>query len=392
MTLRGAALAAAGVFLVALSMRTGAAGVPPILDDLGLDSTAQSVLVTLPIGCFAIGALAGPRLRARLGEERAIMVTIAVMVAGLVLRVLPSDWALFGGTVVAGLGVAGLNVLIPSLVKRRFRDSLGAMTAIYTAALSIGAGLAAALTVPVLEAADGDLRPALGVWAILAALALAAWLPQLRSPERAERGPAVRAGDARDMWSQALAWHVMLFMGLQSAAFYGLLSWLPAILRDHGIDATAAGVQLGVMSTVSLVGSTIAPVMADRRDDQRAAIAVSVGVVAAGTLGLLLAPASAPLLWSVLLGLGQGACFGLALLLIVLRAADGEAAARLSSMVQAGGYVVAAAGPLAMGLLHALTGAWTAPLLVLLAAIAALLFVGLGAGRNLLVRHDTPRT
>jgi CP family cyanate transporter-like MFS transporter len=90
----------------------------------------------------------------------------------------------------------------------------------------------------------------------------------------------------------------------------------------------------------------------------------------------------------VLLGLGQGGCFGLALLLIVLRAADGEAAARLSSMAQGGGYVIAAAGPLAMGMLHAVTGNWTAPLLFLLAATAAELMTGLGAARDRLVRHQ----
>jgi CP family cyanate transporter-like MFS transporter len=56
-------------------------------------------------------------------------------------------------------------------------------------------------------------------------------------------------------------------------------------------------------------------------------------------------------------------------------------------MAQGGGYVVAAAGPLAMGLLRALTGNWTAPLLFLLAAAAAQLLVGLGAARDRLVRH-----
>jgi CP family cyanate transporter-like MFS transporter len=137
-----------------------------------------------------------------------------------------------------------------------------------------------------------------------------------------------------------------------------------------------------------MVGSTVSPVVAVRSRDQRAVTAVSVAIVGAGLLGLLLAPASAPLLWALLLGLGQGACFGLALLLIVLRAADEEAAAQLSSMAQAGGYVVAAAGPLAMGLLHAVTGGWTAPLLFLLAATAGQLVAGLGASRDRLVRHE----
>jgi CP family cyanate transporter-like MFS transporter len=389
LTARGrAVLAVAGVVTVAFNMRTAIASVPPLLDDLGLGAAGQSLLVTIPILCFALGALAGPRLRAWLGEERAIFAVLAAMLAGVALRGAWPDAALLPGTILAGLGIAGLNVLLPSLVKRRFRDHVGPLTAAYTTTLSIGAGVAASVTVPVLDGAGGAPGPALALWALPALLGLVVWVPQLRLAGGTVRGPAVRRGDARAIWRQPLAWLVMLFMGLQSITFYGPLSWLPAILRDHGVDPTHAGVLLGVMTTISMVGSTISPVVAVRSRDQRAVTAVSVAIVGAGLLGLLLAPASAPLLWALLLGLGQGACFGLALLLIVLRAADEEAAAQLSSMAQAGGYVVAAAGPLAMGLLHAVTGGWTAPLLFLLAATAGQLVAGLGASRDRLVRHE----
>jgi CP family cyanate transporter-like MFS transporter len=381
-------LAVVGVVAVAFNMRTAIAGVPPLLDDLGLSAAGQSLLVTVPVLCFAVGALAGPRLRAWLGEERAIFVVVAASVLGIVVRAAWPEAGLLPGTVIAGLAIAGLNVLLPSLIKRRFRDHVGPLTAAYTTTLSIGAGAAAAVTVPVLEAADGEPGIALGIWAVPALVALVVWLPQLRLAGGTVRATAVRRGDARAMWGQPLAWLVMLFMGLQSVTFYGPLSWLPAILRDNGVDATRAGVLLGVMTMISMIGSTVSPVIAVRRPDQRGVTAVSVAIVAVGLVGLLLAPASAPLLWAALLGLGQGACFGLALLLIVLRAEDGEAAARLSSMAQAGGYVVAAAGPLAMGLLHALTGSWTAPLIFLLAATVAQLAAGLGAARDRVVRHE----
>ncbi|HET8587920.1 MAG TPA: MFS transporter, partial [Candidatus Limnocylindria bacterium] len=225
------------------------------------------------------------------------------------------------------------------------------------------------------------------VWALPALVALVLWVPQLRLPGGPVRGVAVRRGDARAIWRQPLAWLVMLFMGLQSVSFYGPLSWLPAILRDSSIDAAKAGALLGVMLIVSMVGSTISPVVAARRADQRAVMAVSVGSLTIGVTGLLLAPGAA-LLWTVLMGLGQGACFGLALLLMNLRAADGEAAAQLSSMAQAGGYAIAAAGPLIMGVLHGASGGWTLPLLFLLLVAAVELLVGLGASRDRLVHRE----
>jgi CP family cyanate transporter-like MFS transporter len=146
------------------------------------------------------------------------------------------------------------------------------------------------------------------------------------------------------------------------------------------------------MATISIAGSMVTPVIAARAPDQRAVVATSVGLVAIGTFALLVAPTFAPLLWALLVGLGQGGCFGLALLFIVLRAADAEAAARLSSMAQAGGYLVGALGPLAMGLLHALSGGWTAPLVFMLSAVAVELAVGLAAARDRLVHYEHHRS
>jgi CP family cyanate transporter-like MFS transporter len=46
------------------------------------------------------------------------------------------------------------------------------------------------------------------------------------------------------------------------------------------------------------------------------------------------------------------------------------------------GYVVAALGPLVVGLLREASGGWTAPLVFLLAVLVPLLGVGTAAGRS----------
>ena len=78
----------------------------------------------------------------------------------------------------------------------------------------------------------------------------------------------------------------------------------------------------------------------------------------AGALGLLFAAETATALWVVLLGLGQGACFSLALTFFALRAPDSEHAAALSGMAQSVGYLLAAVGPFLFGLLRDATHAW----------------------------------
>jgi MFS transporter, CP family, cyanate transporter len=170
-------------------------------------------------------------------------------------------------------------------------------------------------------------------------------------------------------------------MGLQSLLYYAMLSWLPAIHRDQGIDPTSAGVLLSAMNLVSIAGTFLAPVIAGRMSDQRAAVAGAVVLTMIGQAGVLLAPASTALVWVLVMGIGQGAALALALLMIVVRAGDDETAARLSSMAQGFGYLLAAAGPLLLGVLHDATGGWTVPLVVLIALCGVELVVGLAAGR-----------
>jgi CP family cyanate transporter-like MFS transporter len=121
--------------------------------------------------------------------------------------------------------------------------------------------------------------------------------------------------------------------------------------------------------------------MATRAYDQRAFVVVVVSCIAAGWLGVILAPTAAPYLWVVLLGFGQNAAFPLALTLIVLRGGTVTSTAALSTLVQTVGYLVAATGPLIIGAIHDITGSWTPALLVLLALLVPQLIIGLAAAR-----------
>jgi len=373
------ALAAAGVVLVALNLRTAVAGIPPLLPDLDLSAAGRAVLTALPIVCFGVGAAAGPGLRRRLGEERGLFLATSVLVAGIVLRAAWPGWALFPGTLLAGAGIAAMNVLLPGLVGRRFPTRVGPMTSAYTLALTLGATLSAGVAVPLLDAAG--LRAALGVWALPAVVALLAWLPQLRVPP----APRPAAGDGRAApvpWRSPLAWQVTLFMGLQSLLFFAALSWLPTIYREAGLDPAAAGALLSLMALCNIAGTFVAPTVAARLRDQRPAVAAVSALTAVGLLGILLAPAATAPAWVAILGLGQGAGLGVALLLILLRGGGGEAGARLSAMAQGVGYLLAAAGTFATGVLRDLSGAWALPLAVLVALVAAELAAGLRAGRR----------
>jgi CP family cyanate transporter-like MFS transporter len=100
------------------------------------------------------------------------------------------------------------------------------------------------------------------------------------------------------------------------------------------------------------------------------------------------APAAAPLLWAVLYGLGTGSAFPLAMTLFLQRTRDVAQTGRLSASAQSVGYLLAATGPLGVGLLHEATGGWTVSLLLLLGVLVLQVVVGLAAARPRLVGAD----
>jgi MFS transporter, CP family, cyanate transporter len=181
----------------------------------------------------------------------------------------------------------------------------------------------------------------------------------------------------------------MIFFGLQSLSFYAMLTWLARILEDDaGVSPVTAGALVAVAALLGAPLSLLVPPLAARRPRQGAWVVAASLPIAVGILGLLVAPDVAPALWAVLYGLGTGAAFPLAMTLVLVRSRDAAQTGRLSAASQSLGYLLAATGPLAVGLLHEATDGWTAGLLVLLGVLVVQTAVGLVAARPRLVRAD----
>ncbi len=348
-----------------------------MLRDLPLGDLGRTLIVTIPVLCFSLAAFAGPPLSSRIGEERGLLAMCGLLCAGIALRPWWPSASLFAGTVACGIAVAVMNVMLPSVLRRRFPERLGEMTAAYTMALSIGASVASGLTVPLAVALGGSVRLALAVWAIPVAVAFSVWLPQLRQPRPGARAKGADIGLLLDLQ----AWQITLYFGLQSAVFYTLLSWLPTIYRDRGTTPAAAGAVLAVMAAVGIAGNFTAPLVANRFHRPRLAVLGTGGATLIGLLGVLLGPAQLALVWAMLMGVGTGGTFSVTLLLMAARAKDAVIASRLSSMSQGIGYMISAAGPLVAGVLHSATGAWQLPLAVTIGVCGAQMLAGLGAAR-----------
>ena len=386
----GGALLLTGILALAVNLRAMIASLPPVFPELEsvlhVSAGDLAVLATVPVLCFAAFSGIGAPLSRRFGEERVLGAALVLIAAGLVLRGLAPSGLLFPGTIIAGAGVALMNVLLPSLVKRRAPDRAGLLIGLYLLALSGGAIVASLVAVPVFTAVGGGLagtRLSLGLWAIPATIAAIIWLPQLRYrtlPEAAER--AGRQVGALAMRRHALAWQVTLFMGLQSLSYYAALSWFPTMFRDRGASAAYAGTLLALMNLGNAVTALAIPVLAQRAADQRWLAAWAVTAIAAGLAGAGFGPYGLAAGFMVLLGLGQGASLGLGIFYTMARAPDPVVAASLSAFTQGAGYLIASAGPLLIGFVHTATGGWTVPVALLLGIAVLQLITGWLAGRD----------
>ncbi|MEJ2867173.1 MFS transporter [Actinomycetospora sp. OC33-EN08] len=386
-------LLALAVLLIALNLRPAVVAVSPLVAqiraDLGISSAVAGLVTTLPVLCFGLLAPVAGRLARRIGLETTLWAALLVLTAGMLVRLVPTLPPLLLGSLLVGVAIAIGNTLMPVVVKRDFPHRTGAMTGAYSTMISAGGALSAAVMVPIEQATGLGWRPALALWAIGAVLAVAAWSPWvLRARRAAAAAPAApRPAPVRGLWGSPLAWQVTLLMGLQSLQFYSFTAWAPTLFVERGRTPAEAGLLLSVTGLASLVTSALTPVLATRRPTQFHLVGLLVALWVVGYLGLLLAPDGSAPVWMVLIGLGQGVGISLGLTLITLRSPDAAHTSELSGMAQGVGYVVAAAGPFALGAVRDATGGWTWPVVTLLVLLVPLALAGFGAARD---RHVGP--
>jgi MFS transporter, CP family, cyanate transporter len=380
------ALFVTGILALAFNLRGAITSLPPVFPELAstlhLSPLTIALLAATPVLCFAAFSVPAAPLARRFGEERVLLASLLLLAVGLLARGALPGLLLFPGTVLASAGIALMNVLLPSLVKRRRPDQAGLLIGVYLLSLAAGAILGSLIAVPVFQSSGGSARVTLGLWALPALAAALAWLPQWRfRTTPAGLGGLSGGRPLVKVARHALAWQVMGFMGLQSLIYYSALSWLPILLRDRGAGAVHGGTLLALMNLGNAVTALLAPMLAQRTRDQRWLVAATVTISAVGLAGVWFAPLAGAPAWTLLLGLGQGAALGLSIYFTAARAPDPVTSASLSAFTQGGGYLVATAGPLVVGFLHAVTGTWTVAVLAMLVVIVFEGAVGWQAGR-----------
>jgi MFS transporter, CP family, cyanate transporter len=370
---------------ISLAIRPPVASIGPLVEELirteFLTLFQVSLMTSLPIVCFGLGAFLSPALVKRFTLNKAMMYVLIVLSVAMATRLIGGFPALMTSTIIIGLAIAIANVLIPTIVREQFPDRIELITGVYVTLLAISASFAAAIAVPSSDLLGGW-RGALAVWIIPAALAIIFWVPLFRSKAVGKiTSVSTHAEERKAVVRSSLTWGIVFFFGLQSGGFYSILNWLPSLLIDRGMSAVDAGSLLGLTTFVGVPSGFLASLLF-RKFKSLSLIAVGMtSLTLAGLLMIWLSP-ELLVLACVITGFGFAATFPLSLTLIGSRASTSTQTTQLSALAQGWGYLISAAGTFGFGFLREVTGTWDASLVLVSVLTFIQLFAGAVAGRD----------
>jgi CP family cyanate transporter-like MFS transporter len=334
-------------------------------------------LTSLPVFALGAASAAADKIGRRTGWGNGILLAALLIFVGIVLRSSGSVAAAFAGALLLGLGMGLGAVFVPALLKARAPARLGAAMGAYTLTLVASAMISVAATPAIDRFFGADWKPALGIWAVPACLAVLAWIP-LR---RIDIPPISKRIGRMSLWKNPLAWAVAANMAMQSTLFYSLVTWLATLLIARGVPVAAAAVDLSIFFLVQLLSALVAPVLLARTRRQGLLASSIASVPGIAIVGALYGPLAWIPVWCALLGLALGAVFAFALSFLVLRAREPQAAAGLSGMAQTVGYLAASTGPLVLGIVRAAPDPRLASTLWMCALVVAAMVSASLAGR-----------
>lgn len=354
--------------LIGLNLRTGISGASALLHDLqqvlGYGPLVAAIIPSIPTFCFAVAGAATSWLTGKMGVEKAILLALAFLAGGLLLRGIPATGMLLAGTVVGMSGLAVCNVAMPSFIREHFAHRTSMMTAIYTLTMTTGATVAAVAVVP-LSMALGSPSSAVGTLGFLAVAAFLGFLPMVLHTHRNRvRSKATHVSPwplLRTRKGQLLT----AIFAVQALLAYALISWFPSMLISMGLSSADSGLLFGLLQLVSVPSGMLILAIGSRPRMLRPALYLVSIIMVAGLASLLILPVGLAVIPAVLLGFGLG-IFPLVMVLISRSGTSTAETTALSTLAQSTGYLLATAGPFGTGLLHGITGSWTLPVALLL--------------------------
>lgn len=352
------------IFAISINMRPAITSIGPMLEtireQLSLSNAQVSLLTAVPVICMGIFAMLAPILNRTFGLKRTM--TVMIILVGVMTAVrgfLPGYAVLIGTALIVGIAIAVMGPLLSAMIKQYFPDRAASIIGIYSFGMGVGSAASAGLTAVFFDK-SGSYLFALSIWSVLALVGLVAWFLAMTSRVEIRQLDAVVVKAERKKlkspWKSQKAWLFLLFFGLQSSAFFSIITWLAPIATSAGMTLLQAGTLLSVMTTVQIFLNILLPQLMQRFPARKFWLLFM--LIAGITSILLFWTGIHSLMWigAVIMGIPLGGLFPVALLLPLDETETAEDASAWTAMMQTGGFIMGGLLPL----LIALVFDWTA--------------------------------
>ncbi|WP_240975573.1 cyanate transporter [Paraburkholderia aromaticivorans] len=371
----------AAIVVIGINLRPLLTSISPLMttirDATGLSFYGASLLTSLPVVAMGIGAFGAGALTRTIGETRGVALgLLAIALACAARWTASSGAALLATALLAGVGVAAIQALLPAVMKQRFHARVPLAMGVFSASIMGGGGLGASLS-PWISRAAQSWHAGLAVWALPACVALLCWWALNR--HTSEGGVAAKAAPANattlSLWRTRRAWTLGLYFGIVNGGYTSLVAWLPAFYQQRGVSVAASGSLLAGMTVFQAAAALLLPLAAASFRDRRPWLTLGLTAQLVGLLGLIVWPDAAPLLWVGVAGAGLGGTFSLTLVTAMDHSADHRVAGKLVAFTQGVGFIVAAIAPVVAGLVRGWSGSFGVAWIMLAGCVVAMIVV-----------------
>lgn len=348
------------IFAISINLRPAITSIGPMLEtireQLVLSNAQVSLLTTIPVISMGVFATLSPLFNRLFGLKRtmyAMLILIGVMTA---LRGwLPSYIVLLVTAFVIGVAIAVVGPLLSAMIKQNFPERAASVIGVYSFGMGVGSAASAGLTAVFYESTD-SYAFALSIWAVLAIFGLVCWFFTMRHTvevkEKKTDISSVVTAQTKSPWKSKKAWLFLVFFGLQSSAFFSIITWLAPIATSAGMTLLQASTLLSIMTTVQIFLNILLPLAMERFFSRRFWLLL---MLISGTTAILLFwTGTHSLMWvgAFIMGIPLGGLFPIALLLPLDETNDAKSANKWTAMMQTGGFVMGGLLPLVIALVY----------------------------------------
>jgi CP family cyanate transporter-like MFS transporter len=363
------------LWLCGVAMRMTILAMPPVIplvhSELHMTETQVGLLVGLPLLLFALAAVPGSLLTARIGPIRAVVAGMLIAaLAGAARGAAIDVWTLYAAALVTGFGVAIMQPSLPVLVREWTPSRIALGTLAYTGGMMMGATFPPLLTLSyILPHVGYSWRLNLIVWAV-PALLIAPLFLVLRPRSSASNTVKTAATLWRPDFSDPVVWLLGLAFGCNNSPYFTVSAFLGDYLASRG-SADLLGPTLSWLNGSQILALVLLFALTGRLQRRAWPFLIFGPALLVAMLAIILAPTAPGLIGAaVLIGFATAMTFTPIMTLVPILAKPADVARTAAGMLTIA-YGCAIVIPTICGALWDATGQpWTAFVPLCLCAVA----------------------